>query len=666
MRNLKFCFLLLSILLLSTEVIAQKKITKEADKEFKSQGYHAAIELYKKAFSVEPKASEKARIVFQIAECYREVNDWNNAIEWYLKAFRARYDEPEIHLRLGQGYMAQAKYPEAIVEFNKYLDAEPSDKVAQKALEACEIAQSYMDKPTRYVVQPEVMLNSKSYDFSPVWADAKHNEVIFVSGREGSTGSKIDPRSGSNFLDLYTAERDRKGKWSEPQLLGETVNTEHNEGPATLDARGKTIYFTRCVSDKKRKRGCDIFVASKSGKDWGEAEKLNIKPEGGDSLVVAHPSITQDGQRLFFVSNMAGGKGGMDIWYMDYDRREKKWIDPVNCGPEVNTPGDEKFPYIHTSGDLYFASDFHPGLGGLDIFVAEKVGENKWGNVENLQYPINSPYDDFGIIFENSGDRGYFSSNREGGMGQDDIYSFNLPPLLFALQGVVYDKDTKEPVVDATVSVAGTDGASFQAQTDEDGAFAFIDNNGERFINEDQNYSVIVTKPDYLIAKDQVSTKGLSESTTFIKEFFITFTSPDIAIEFPEVRYDLAKAELQVNDQVNSKDSLNFLYQILVDNPTIIIELQAHTDTRGSAASNQKLSQARAQSCVDYLVSKGIDPARMVAKGYGEDKPKITDAQIAKMKTREEQEAAHQKNRRTEFSVLSFDYVPPSSEDEEQ
>ncbi|MGY6562746.1 MAG: OmpA family protein [Luteibaculaceae bacterium] len=661
MQNLKFSLTLLAtFLLLSFSAVAQKKITREADKEFKNQGYHNAIEMYKKAFSVEPKASEKARIVFQIAECYREVNDWNNALEWYQRAFRAKYDEPKIFLRLGQAYMNQAKYPEAIIEFNKYLDAEPNDKKARKALEACELAQSWMDKPTRYVVQPEVMLNSRSYDFSPVFTDAKQNELIFVSGREGSTGSKTDPRSGSNFMDLYSAERDRKGKWSEPQLLGETINTEHNEGPVSLDLRGKTLYFTRCITDKKKMRGCDIFVASKSGKDWGEPEALKLKPEGADSLVVAHPSLSSDGQRLFFAANLPGGKGGTDIWYVDYNRKDKKWGTPVNLGNEVNTPGNEQFPFIHSNGNLYFSSDFHPGLGGLDIFVATKVGEDKWGSVENLQYPINSPYDDFGIIFESAADRGYFSSNRDGGMGKDDIYSFNLPPMLFALQGLVYDKDTKEPVIDATISVAGTDGASFQAQTDEDGSFAFIENNGERFIKADNNYSIIVTKPDYLVAKDQISTKGLSESTTFIKEFFITFTSPDIAIEFPEVRYDLGKAALQVNDQVNSKDSLNFLYQILLDNPTIIIELQAHTDTRGSAESNQKLSQARAQSCVDYLVSKGINPARMVAKGYGENKPKISDAQIAKMTTREEQEAAHQKNRRTEFSVLSFDFVPPS------
>ncbi len=316
------------------------------------------------------------------------------------------------------------------------------------------------------------------------------------------------------------------------------------------------------------------------------------------------------------------------------------------------------FPFLRKDGVLFFSSDGIPGMGGLDIFMAESTGDNQWGNTQNMMVPINSIGHDFGIIWEGDSPRGYFSSDRNGGKGHDDLYSFNMPPVLFALEGVIYDKDTQLPVPEATVKVVGSDGASFEALSDAGGAFAFDTKGEDRYINPETNYSIEVSKPDYLVAKDQISTVGLGESTTFLKEYFITFTNPDKPIEFPEVRYAFAKAELQVNQEVNSKDSLDFLYRTLVDNPTIIIELQAHTDSRGSNANNLNLSQRRAQSCVDYLASKGIPGERMVAKGYGETRLRITDAQIAKMPTEEEKEAAHQKNRRTEFSVLSFDYVP--------
>jgi peptidoglycan-associated lipoprotein len=382
-----------------------------------------------------------------------------------------------------------------------------------------------------------------------------------------------------------------------------------------------------------------------------------------ENTTAGHPALTVDETHIVFASDMPGGMGGRDLWIAPFDKASMTAGTPVNLGPSINTKGDEMFPFIRQNGALYFASSGLIGMGGMDNFVAESNGENTWGNVENLGAPINSIGHDFGIIWEGDSERGYFSSDRNGGKGKDDIYSFNLPPLLFALDGVVYDKDTQQPVSEATIKVIGSDGASFEASTDAGGAFSFAEKGEERYINPETNYSIEVSKPDYLVAKDQISTVGIPESTTFLKEYFITFTAPDKAIEFPEVRYAYNKAELQVNDEVNSLDSLDFLFNVLSDNPTIIIELQAHTDSRGKDPYNKDLSQRRAESCVEYLSSKGIPTERMVAKGYGEGKLRISDKQIAALATEEEKEAAHQKNRRTEFTVLSFDYVPMEESD---
>jgi peptidoglycan-associated lipoprotein len=400
-------------------------------------------------------------------------------------------------------------------------------------------------------------------------------------------------------------------------------------------------------------------MSRKSENSWSTAQLVPLRnKQSTENSTVGHPAFSPNEDFIIFASDMPGGLGGRDLWLAPFDKASRTAGPAQNLGPEVNTPGDEMFPFVRKDGVLFFASNGHLGMGGLDIFKAEVSGDKKWGNTQNMGAPINSTGHDFSIIWEGDAERGFFTSDRPGGRGMDDLYAFSMPPLLFALEGVVYDKDTQMPVPEAAIKVLGSDGTSFEASTDGSGAFTFDIKGEERYINPEINYSIEVSKIEYLVAKDQISTVGLNESTTFLKEYFITFTRPDKAIEFPEVRYAYNKAELQVNEEVNSRDSLDFLFRTLVDNPTIIIELQAHTDTRGGDSYNLDLSQRRSQSCVDYLITKGIPTERMSAKGYGETKTRITDAQIAAMNSEEEREAAHQKNRRTEFSVLSFDYVP--------
>jgi len=627
----------------------------KADNAFANEAFFEAIDMYKKAYSKEKKPDEKARLIFMIGESYAAILDFPQAEVWYTKAIKAKYGEPVIYYRLAYALQNQGMYKESMRRYKQYFSKVENDPIAQIDYEACQAAQSWIDNPTKFVVDPEVQINSAQFDFSPNFASGDYMSLVFTSGRDASEGAKIDNRSGENYQDIYITNRDEKGKWSEPVGLATKINSKFNEGAACFSSDFKTIFFTRCIEEKDLRMGCDIFYTTKTEDGWIEDPvKMDLKPEGADSITVGHPSLSEDGKLLLFASDMPGGFGGRDIWMIKRANAEDVWSSPVNLGAEINTAGDELFPYIHANGNIYFSSNGRMGMGGLDIFKAIPTDIYQWGQVENMKYPINSGFNDYGIIFEDDHERGYFSSNRPGTKGQDDIWSFRMPPLVYVLQGNVYDKETQAPVSSAFVRVAGTDGASFQTMTDDNGGFYFADNGDDRYINTDATYSIVVSKGEYyLVAKDQITTVDLNESTTFIKEFFIQPIS-DEPIEFPEVQYELNKASLLEN----SKDSLDYLFNILVDNPTIVIELQAHTDSRASDEYNISLSQRRAQSCIDYLISKGIDSERLKSRGYGETRLRISDTQIAQMATEAEKEAAHQKNRRTEFTVISFDYVP--------
>lgn len=654
--------LVLLFLFVQLTSFAQKNYTGEADAAFKNYSFHQAIELYKKAYSKEKKFAEKKRILFKIGQSYFYLQDNEMAENWLSKADKAGYSNPEVKYFLAESLRKQGKFEEALVEYKNYKELAPDDKRGQRGIKSCELAQEWKDNPTRYEVRPEQLLNSKQADFAPVFADRKYDEIIFTSTREGATGNSIDPNTGQNYSSLFYSKQDRKGKWMVPTLLEGLSMEESNEGGATMDKRYRTLYFTRCIDKKNSDMGCDIYTAKQRGRAYAEPEMIPIdKP---DSNVVGHPSMGLDDEYMFFASDMPGGKGGKDIWFVKYDSRQRSWGEPVNV-EGVNTDGDEMYPFIREDGNLYFASNGHPGMGGLDIFKSTRQGKSdSWSEVENMQYPMNSSSNDFGIIFEGSEEKGFFSSDRSGGRGGDDIWSFRIPPLKFVIDGMVSDVETGEPIANATIEMKGTDGSTVQVTTDELGYYQFDQKEGsdERYVKANTSYTLLVSAEGYLNGKGQETTVGVQQSTRFKHDFKLQSIKQD-EIEFPEVRYDLGEWELQVNDSVNSKDSLDYLYQVLVDNPNIVVELMAHTDTRGSAASNQTLSQKRAQSCVDYLISKGIAAERMEAKGYGENEPRISDAEIAKLPTKEEKEAAHQKNRRTTFRVIRDDYVPKDNGD---
>ena len=671
--QMKLILCLTAVFYLSVLGTSQKNFAKEADNAFMNESFYSAIELYKKAEVKEKKPAEKARINFQIAECYRMMVEPAQAQTFYKRSVMLKYDKehPELYIYLADVLKEQGDYKSAEENYNNFLAIDPNSVLAKEGAESCKKAIEWTDEPTKHFIQNEIQINTDHYDYSSAWGDKKHETIIFSSSREGSTGEAVDMRTGESYMDLWSSTRDNKGKWGEPMPLPLTINTEDNEGASVLNKKGDQMFFTRCPREKKTNIGCDIFTAKKQGDGWKKAELLVLKPDGADSLSCGHPTIDMTGTLMIFASDLPGGFGGKDLWYTEFNKRDKVWGEPTNLGATINTSGDEMFPHLTDKKVLYFSSTGHPGMGGLDIFKAENSGDKVWENIENLRYPLNSAEHDFGIIFERGSDerRGFFTSNRDGGKGKDDLYSFNLPDILFSLVVYVTNKEDNEPVAGVTVSLKGDDGSEVVRTTDAEGKLVFEEEGKKRFILKETSYNLEVSKDEYLAATNTISTKGEEKSKRFLEEVFlqpvVNEVGEAIVIDFPEVQYAYDKWDLLVDERINSQDSLDYLFNTLTQNPNIVIELQAHTDCRGSSRYNKDLSQKRAQSCVDYLISKGIPADRMVPVGYGESTPRADGLEcksIDKMGTKEEQEAAHQRNRRTQFRVLSSDYKAPDQD----
>jgi len=656
-------------LLLPLNIIAQKNFTQEADIAFEDQQYYTAVDKYKKAYTkIKSNRVEKNRILFQIGECYRLTNNSKRAETQYKRLLRVKYykQNPKVYLYYADALKINQKYEEAIIAYNQYKELVPNDPLGEIGTESCVMAQKWKDNPTRYLTENEKKFNSRDDDFSPAFADKKYNSLLFTSSRDGSTGNSIDDWTGQNFSDIFIVKKDRKGEWSSPALVDKDnlLNTVSNEGQPSFNERFNTLYFTRCVQEKKMKLGCQIYLSRKKGRGWGEGELVQI---GRDtSATIGHPSISGDELTIYFASDMEGGYGGRDIWYATRDRKSKPFKNVTNCGPAVNTAGDEVFPFFRSDTVLYFASNGHVGMGGLDIYRAVKTND-KWAGVTNMKYPMNSNADDFGIIFFPGQEEGYLSSNRKGGRGGDDLYYFIRPPLEYTLQGEVKDDRTLQFITGAVVKIVGSDGSSIEDKTDASGFYSF----DKTQILVNTSYELFVSKDGYFSDDGRMTTVGLQINKDFVMNFILK-PIPKEPILLPEILYDLAKWDLKPQYQ----DSLIDLIETLEKNETLTIELAAHTDTRDTDEKNDILSQKRAQSVVDYLITRGIDPDRLDARGYGERVPRklmkninrdgydfltgvtLTDDYINSLSSRKEKEAAHQLNRRTEFTVLSFNFVP--------
>ena len=647
---------------------AQNRNWRAADDAFTNMQYNVAITKYKKALSKVKGKPDKEKISFQIAECYRLTNNTKKAEAAYKRIIKSNYAEknPIVFLYLAQAMLTNEKYEDASTYYSKYHEKVPDDPRGPNGIESCKLAREWIDNPTKFKVANEKPLNSKASDFSAAYADKLYNTIIFTSTREAATGKGLDNWTGQNFSDLFIAKLDPKGQWSTPVLLDNsgTINTEANEGNPALNSKFNQLYFTRCGNAKGSLHGCQIMVSKRSGKNWGEPKALTL---GGDSTTVfGNPAISPDELTIFFSSDLPGGQGGKDIWMASRKKTTDNFGKAFNLGPLVNTPGDEMFPFLRNDTSLYFASNGHPGMGGLDIFRTT-FSNGQWSKPVNLQYPINSSGDDFSFVFNPEEDKGFFSSNRKGGKGSDDLYSFVNPPILFTLQGIVKDDNTLQVIPGAVIKLVGSDGSSIEAKSDAKGGYSF----NKAQIKPRTSYELMCVKNNYFNKKAKETTVGLESSKDFTINFLLQ-PIPDKPVVLPDILYDLAKWDLKPQYQ----DSLQGLIKTLDENETVVVELAAHTDSRGSDESNDILSQKRAESVVNYLIERGIDPDRLVAKGYGERVPRklakdivkdgfpfkagtvLTTPYIDSMPSKPMQEAAHALNRRTEFRILSKDFVP--------
>lgn len=666
MRNIRTLSIAVAVFAFTITTAFSQKILKKADEHFELGMYYRAVELYKQAYPSVSKPQRPA-VLYKTGYASQEINDYKGAETFYQKAIAAGFDDPNVYYRLAEVLKNQNKYPEAIAEYNNYKAKGGNAKKADLGVKSCELSQQWKDAPMRYKMENMALINSKESDYSPSFSDKKYQTLNFTSRRPGNFGGEIDANTGQNKSDIYETKVDKNGKWSTPVLLPPTVDSKFNEGVGCVSKKGDMIFFSRSPEATGKQLKTGIYMAKKQGNTWGEAQVL---PFCEDTVAYGHPYLSADGKVLYFASRRSGGYGGADIWYSTFDAKANVWGKPVNAGPAVNTDGNELYPTLSDDGKkLYFSSDTHPGMGGLDIFMAQGENNKYTKPVENLKYPLNSAFDDFSIVYEGKKNKGFLTSNREGGKGGDDIWSFNLPPLVFSVRGQVSSegdalaKGKGEPVENVKVKIVGSDGSIKEFTTTKDGSYKL------EKLKEGTTYTVSTEtgptsksatfpRDGYLANKDQriISTAQMNASKEFVADFEVKPVVKEIRM--PEIVYDLGKADLRPE----SKDSLLFLYNILKDNPTIVCELNSHTDTRGKAAANMTLSTARAQSCVDFLVKeKGIPAERLVAKGYGMTMPLISDATIKAAKTQQEKEALHQKNRRTSFKILNFNYVDPNA-----
>jgi peptidoglycan-associated lipoprotein len=640
-----YCLILLVTGFLTLPAAAQNKTTKsktaKADAAYDVGNYYRANELYKKKYAKAKKDPLKAEIAFHLGQSYSKTNNYEEALNWYEKSVNDGNKNPEATWKYAKALANNGRYDDAIVQYTEYKAMAPDDPNTAGEIENCNQAKEWKENPTRAVIENLGALNTKYYDFAPVKSNAT-NGLFITSSRMESTGNSTDGWYGEKFFDLFSAAQDNNGKWSTPVAVESPVNSSSSDGVPYYHEKTRTLFFTRCNKLKGKEGNCRLMMARWDGSKWSEPEFL---PFTSEDFTSGHPVLSADGTTLYFASDMPGTLGGKDIFKVSWNAADSSWGTPANLGYAVNTPKDEMFPYLAEGGKLYFTSNGHAGMGGLDIFSSVNEG-GSWSEATNLQYPMNTSADDFGIIFTTDKD-GFLSSNRSGGLGMDDIYSFHIPVPVFTVSGRVYDTDTKESIAGATVELFGSDGTALSVKTGGDGMYRYD-------LKAETKYKISASYTGYLTKFLEVTTVGLEDSKDFVGDFDFPLKSTAKPIELREIYYDLDKATLRAE----SKKELDALITILNENPTITIKLVAHTDTRASDAYNQDLSDRRAKSVVDYLIDKGIAAERLSSEGRGERENIVSDAEIAKMASTAEKEAAHQKNRRTEFSVLSTDYVP--------
>ena len=621
--------------------------------------YNEAAKEYKKAYRKIPakERAKRAEVAWKMGECYRKSNSPVFAVGAYQNAVRYGYPDSLALFHLAGAQLEKGDYKAAQKNFESFLAIAPEHRMAQVGLQSAKQSAEWKKNPGRYIVKKAKELNGQRSDYCPAYVGEDTTMIITTSTRKDATGEDISGITGQERADLFITKRDEKGKWQKTERIDGDVNGEYEDGACAFTPDGKIMYFTRCASDADYPRYAAIYKSTRSDATWGKAEEVVIS---NDTLsVYAHPAVSPDCEWLYFTSNMAGGQGGLDIWRVYIGSIKAKEGVLENLGECINTEGDEQFPAFGPQGELFFSSDGYPGMGGLDIFFAVQENDSVW-NINNVGAPINSNGDDFGITFAPGLYRGYFSSNRGDARGWDHIYSFFLPETVHTLYGWIYEKDGYE-LPDGVIYLVGDDGTNSSFGVMKDGSYKVR-------VTPGVEYVMLGTCKGYLNVMHELKADSVDGTREYQRDFALPSITRPVLVD--NIFYEFGKATLTAE----SSTSLNELKELLEQNPNITIELSAHCDFRGSASYNEKLSQARAESAVAYLVSQGIEKERMTPVGYGEAKPKVvnkklterysflnegdvlTEEFIGNLKDEEQQEICNQLNRRTEFQVLRTTY----------
>lgn len=637
---------------------------RKGDKFYALGEYYDASTQYRKAYSQTPakERTQRGKLALKMAECYRRINYTQKAIAAYNNAVRYKQTDSLTHLRLAQQLMKNGSYKEAAKEYQTFLDSLenpfddnhlPFTKLAKTGLRSAQQAPKWKEEGSAYTVKRENFFNSRRADYSPMLGGDENDFLYFTSTRNQAKGDELSGITGTKNGDIFVSQKDDKGKWQKPEPIDTDLNSDGDEGACSFSPDGKTMYLTQCKTDPTYPRYANIATSNRSDASWGKATELKVTR---DTLsAYAHPAVSPDGQWLYFTSDMPGGMGGCDIWRVRLTTSGVGGVE--NLGAPVNTPGNEQFPTFRPNGDLYFSSDGHEGMGGLDIYIA-KPDSMGW-TIEHPGYPLNSQGDDFGMTFEGLLNKGFFSSNRGDGKGWDHIYSFYNPEIVQTVKGWVYEKDGYE-LPEALVYMVGNDGTNLKLSVKGDGSFTHE-------IKPNVDYVFLGTCKGFLNHQEHLKVEPVEESEEYVLQFPLASITAPVLID--NIFYDFDKATLRPE----STEALDKLVVLLNENPNVTIELSAHADYRGSAEYNKRLSQRRAESVVNYLIEHGIASDRLSPVGYGKEKPKtikkkltekypylkaddVLTEEFIKALPEEQQEECNQLNRRTEFIVLRTTY----------
>lgn len=646
--------LVLSLLLLAG--CGAEKNMKKAEKFMAIGEYYDAASQYKQAYSKTPPKERDRRglIAGKMAVCYRKINSTPKAVAAYRNMVRYNKATVDDRLELGRQLLKNGDYKQAAEQFRVVLDSMPDNVLARNGLLSAQQAPAWKKQGSRYTVKRMDVFNSRRAEYSPMLSGDQFDQLYFTSTRNDATGDELSGITGTKNGDIFVSQKDDKGKWSKPEVVNGGLNTEADEGASCLSPDQREMYLTQCVTDPSYPRYAQIVKSNRSDAAWGKASSVELTK---DTLsCFAHPAVSPDGQWLYFVSDMPGGKGGLDIWRVRITSAGYGGVE--NLGEPINTPGNEMFPTFRPNGDLYFSSDGHPGMGGLDIFIAHPGKTGRYV-LEHPGYPLNSQGDDFGMTFEGVKNRGFFSSNRNDGRGWDHIYSFVNPEIVQSVKGWVYEQEGYE-LPAAQVYMIGSDGTNLKLGVKSDGSF-------EKELTPGVEYMFLATCKGFLNHKEELKVVPMNDSHEYVLQFPLASITAPVLID--NIFYDFNKATLRPESQT----ALDELVKLLNENPNVTIELSSHCDYKGSSAYNKLLAQRRAESVVNYLVDKGIARDRLSPVGYGKEKPKtirkkltekltwlkegdVLTEEFIKNLAPEKQEICNQLNRRTEFIVLRTTY----------